>query len=136
MSKRKRYNNRLRALLSFVDNDIAVLVVLLIVLAGLGVLGVTVSWLVAIIAAVLFVAKVLLLRIVIIPQLLKTDTGREGIIGLQGRVVKPLTPVGVVMVEGERWNTRSANGDIGIDQEVEVKGMAGLMLTVKRFQKE
>lgn len=136
MSKRKRYNNRLRALLSFVDNDIAVLVVLLIVLAGLGVLGVTVSWLVAIIAAVLFAAKVLLLRIVIIPQLLKADTGREGIIGLQGRVAKPLTPVGVVMVEGERWNTRSANGDIGIDQEVEVKGIDGLMLTVKRFQKE
>lgn len=136
MSERKRYNNRLRALLSFVDNDITVLVVLLIVLAGLGVLGVTVSWLVAIIAAVLFVAKVLLLRIVIIPQLLKTDTGREGIIGLQGRVVKPLTPVGVVMVEGERWNARSANGDIGIDQEVEVKGIDGLMVTVKRFQKE
>ncbi len=136
MSKRKRYNNRLRALLSFVDNDIAVLVVLLIVLAGLGVLGVTVSWLVAIIAAVLFVAKVLLLRIVIIPQLLKTDTGREGIIGLTGRVVMPLTPVGIVLVKGERWNARSTSGDIGVDQEVEVTVIDGLMLTVRRFQTE
>lgn len=133
--KRETGDERLRALLSFLDNDFAVIILVFIALAVLGILGVTVSWWVGIIAAVLLVAKLLLLRIIIIPQLLKKVTGREGIIGLAGRVVKPLTPVGIVLVKGERWNAQSAKGDIETDGQVEVTGIDGLMLTVRRMKK-
>jgi len=136
MKKKKTRNDCLRAFLSFMENDFAVIAVLFIVLVMLGALGVTVSWLVAIIAAVLFIIFIWLMRIVIIPGLMKVVTGQEGIIGSQGRVVSPLTPRGVVLLEGERWNARSANGDIQTDEEVEVTGVERLVLVVRRLKKE
>ena len=134
--KKKTRNDRLRALLSFMENDFAVIGILFIALIIVGALGVTVSWLMAIIAAVLFIIFVWLMRIIILPGLMKVVTGREGIIGSQGRVVSPLTPRGIVQVEGERWSARSADGDIQTDEEVEVKGMERLVLVVKRLKKE
>ena len=39
--------------------------------------------------------------------------GREGMIGLQGKVVTPLTPEGVIKVRGELWKA-SCNDDVTI----------------------
>jgi len=62
----------------------------------------------------------------------KQVTGREGMIGLQGRVVKSLTPIGVVTVAGEYWKAKSADENIDIDEDVEITGIDGLTLRVQR----
>ena len=59
-------------------------------------------------------------------------TGREGMIGLQGKVVTPLTPEGVIKVRGELWKAYSTDVSIGADEEVTVVGREGLTLLVRR----
>lgn len=133
---KKKRNDRLLMLLSFLESDLYVLAVLFVTLVVLGVLGVTVNWPTAIIGAVLFVVLLLLMRIIIIPRLLKPVTGKEGLIDSRGKVVRQLTPTGIVMIEGERWSAESINGEIAIGEEVEVRRVEGLKLMVRRLKKE
>ena len=69
---------------------------------------------------------------VIIPSFHKKKvTGSEGMIGLEGEVIEPLTPVGVIMVSGEYWKAKSVDEDIPAGEEVEILGLAELTLTVR-----
>ncbi len=61
----------------------------------------------------------------------KQVSGREGMIGLQGRVVESLTPIGVVTVAGEYWKAKSADENIEVDEDVEIIGIDGLTLRVQ-----
>jgi membrane-bound ClpP family serine protease len=65
----------------------------------------------------------------------KQVTGREGMIGLQGRVVKSLTPIGVVTVAGEYWKAKSADENIEVDEDVEITGIDGLTLRVQHKER-
>ena len=57
-------------------------------------------------------------------------------IGLEGRVVQPLKPVGTVHIKGENWKAES-NGDyIEVDENVEVVGIEGLKLRVIRLRED
>ena len=62
----------------------------------------------------------------------KQVTGREGMIGEQGRVVEPLTPFGTIIVRGEYWKAKSLDDNIEFDENVEIIGNEGLILKVKR----
>ena len=62
----------------------------------------------------------------------KQITGREGMIGAQGRVVEPLTPSGTIIFEGEYWKDKSLDKNILFDENVEIVGKEGLTLKVKR----
>jgi membrane-bound ClpP family serine protease len=76
---------------------------------------------------------IFLIHIVVIPSFHKKQvTGREGMIGLQGRVVEPLTPFGTIIVEGEHWKAKSIYGKMGVDEDVEVVAIEGLTLKVRR----
>ncbi|GAI64903.1 unnamed protein product, partial [marine sediment metagenome] len=47
---------------------------------------------------------------VIIPSFHKKRvTGSEGMIGCEGTVIKPLTPFGVIRIEGEYWKAKSVD---------------------------
>jgi membrane-bound ClpP family serine protease len=48
------------------------------------------------------------------------------------RVTEPLAPVGTVKVKDEYWKARSLEGNIAAGEEVEVVGIAGLSLEVKK----
>ncbi|MFC1980477.1 NfeD family protein [Chloroflexota bacterium] len=61
----------------------------------------------------------------------KPATGGEELIGLEGEVIEPLTPVGVILARGEYWKAKSLSGDIRAGEEVEVIALNGLTLTVK-----
>ena len=61
----------------------------------------------------------------------KQVTGVEGMAGMNGEVIEPLRPVGLVKVKGEYWEARAENGDVPIGETVEVTGVDGLMLKVK-----
>ncbi len=62
----------------------------------------------------------------------KQVTGREGMIGLQAVVVRPLTPVGAVTVQGEYWRAVSIDDNIEVDVDVEVVAIVALTLRVRR----
>ncbi len=59
-------------------------------------------------------------------------TGREGMIGLEGIVVEPLTPIGAIAVHGENWRARSIDDNIQVDENVVIVELDGLTLKVKR----
>ena len=65
----------------------------------------------------------------------KQVTGREGMIGLQGEVVEPLTPTGTIIVKGERWKAKSVD-NVEIGENVEIVGIEGLTLRVVQFQED
>ncbi len=80
---------------------------------------------------------VFIIHIKVIPSFhRKQTTGREGMIGLEGRVVQPLTPVGVIYIKGENWKAKSVGDDIEVDVDVEVAGIEGLTLRVVPLQED
>ena len=79
---------------------------------------------------------VFIIHIKVIPSFhWKQVTGREGMIGLQGEVVEPLTPTGTIIVKGERWKAKSVD-NVEIGENVEVVGIEGLTLRVVQFQED
>ena len=63
---------------------------------------------------------------------MKPTTGREGLVGARGRVLKEVGPTGgQVFVGGEYWQAMSTES-IAADEEVEVVKVDGLQLEVRR----
>jgi len=133
MVKKRTLGDWLKVLVLLLD-EAAVLVLILLALHYFNVqipLSVTI-FVVLIIAVVVF-----MIHIKVIPSFhWKQATGREGMIGLQGRVVQPLTPVGAIYVKGENWKAKSTGDYIGVDENVEVVGIEGLILRVVQLQED
>jgi membrane-bound serine protease (ClpP class) len=88
---------------------------------------------VLIVTGVLIIVFVAIIHVRVIPSFhLKKITGKEGMIGLKGRVVQPLTPVGTIYVGGENWNAETDDGYIGNGEDVEIVGIKELLLKVIR----
>ena len=88
---------------------------------------------ITIVIALLVGIFVFIIHLAVIPIFhRKPVTGREGMIGVLGRVVKPLTPMGVILVDGEHWKAKSVDDNIEVDENVEIVGLEGLTLEVKR----
>jgi membrane-bound serine protease (ClpP class) len=108
-------------------------IVLALIFLGLWLFHVKITWVLILIIGLVMVAFVFIMHKAIVPSLRrKKITGTEGMIGMVGRVMEPLRPEGTVKVKDEYWNARSVEGDIGTGEEVEVVGIAGLSLEVKR----
>ncbi len=122
-----------KVLILLLDEGIIIAAVLLI----LHFLGVKIPIGLMISIALLVGIVVLVIHVKLIPSFhLKKVTGREGIIGLQGKVVKSLSPVGNVFVKGENWRAKSEGDYIEVDENVEIMGIKGLELLVRRVEKE
>ncbi len=88
---------------------------------------------IVIVIALLLGTFVFITHKVIIPSFHKKQvTGSEGMIGLEGEVIEPLTPVGVIRVGGEYWKAKSVGENIAVGEEVEILEVDGLRLVVKR----
>jgi membrane-bound serine protease (ClpP class) len=61
-------------------------------------------------------------------------TGREALVGAVGVVRRELEPgqTGLILVQGELWQAVAPDGRLGIDEQVVVQSMDGLLLTVRR----
>ena len=119
----------LTVLVLLLDEIAAVVLVLVVVWF----LGIRLPLWVAIVIALLLGAFAFITHKVIIPSFHKEQvTGSEGMIGMEGKVIEPLTPVGVVRAEGELWKARSVDEDIEAGEDVEILGLKKLTLEVKR----
>ncbi len=124
-----RIKDWLIVLLLMLD-EVAALVLVLVVLWFF---KIRISLPIVITIALLLGTFVFITHKVIIPSFHKKKvTGSEGMVGLEGQVIEPLTPLGVVHVAGEYWKAKSVGGDIAADEEVEILGLNKLILEVKR----
>jgi len=133
MVKKRTFGDWLKVLVLLLD-EVAVLVIIFLVLHFL---GVQIPLSITIFIVLLIAAFVFIIHIKVIPSFRwKQVTGREGMIGLQGRVVQPLTPVGAIYVKGENWKAESIGDYIEVDENVEVVGIEGLTLRVVRLRED
>ena len=111
-------------------DEAAVIVAILLILHFL---GIQIPVPIMIGGGIIVVTFVFIIHIAVIPSFhRKQVTGREGMIGEQGRVVEPLNPVGAIIVKGEYWSAKSVDDRIEADENVEIVGLDGLTLKVKR----
>ncbi len=111
-------------------DDVAALVLVFVVLWFF---DVEISLTVIIVIGIVFGTLVFVVHRAIVPSLRrKKITGAEGMIGLTGEVAQSLAPKGVIKIKGEYWKARSVEGEIDIDEEVEILEVKGLNLEVKR----
>ncbi len=107
-------------------------VVLVLVVLGLQYFEIRIPLQIMIPIAVLLGALVFIIHVAVIPSFhRKQVAGREGMIGAEGSVVAPLTPVGTITLMGEYWKARTIDGYVEVDEDVEVVGLEGLTLKVK-----
>jgi len=94
-----------------------------------------VSWQVIVVMALLLALFFLfVIGAAIRAHMRKVQTGEEGMLSAGGRALSRLSPDGTVLVEGERWRARVADGQVAEGEEIEVVGQDGLMLIVRRRQ--
>jgi membrane-bound serine protease (ClpP class) len=97
-------------------------------------LKIPLTWPIFVLLIIFFAATVLIVHFLVIPAYhRKITTGREELIGLEGRVVETLKPNGTIKVNSEYWKAVSLEGNIEIGEKVEIAGSAGLLLKVKRL---
>ena len=77
----------------------------------------------------------LLISLGIFSQFRKIKTGKEGMIGEIGITKAPIKDKGLVFVDGEIWQAR-CNSEIEEGERVEVVGMEGLVLSVRKITDE
>ena len=110
-------------------DDAAALVLVLLVLRFLGI-GLPLS--LKIVIVLILGTLIFIIHKAVIPALRRRKiAGSEGMIGLGGEVIEPLTPVGVITVMGEYWKAKSVDEDIAAGEEVEILGVNGLTLAVR-----
>jgi membrane-bound ClpP family serine protease len=108
-------------------------VAIALVLAALWFFKISLPLWLAIVVALLLGTLVFVIHKLIIPSFhARQVTGREGMIGLVGEVIEPLTPSGVIRIEGEYWKARSVEGNVPAEQEVEIMDLKQHVLEVKR----
>ncbi len=127
--KRQTLRDWLIVLLSLLDDAI----VLAAVILALWYFRVAITLPVLVTIAVLFIGFVFLMHKAIVTSLhQKKVSGAEGMVGLEGRVMQPLTPVGTVRVGSELWTARSPGEHISTGEAIEITGIKDLMLEVRR----
>ncbi len=115
-------------LVLLLDEAVALVLVLLV----LSFFNIRIPLWVTIVIALLLGGYAFMVHKVIIPSFHKKRvTGSEGMIGLEGTVIKPLTPFGVIRIEGEYWKAKSFDENIAVGEEVEILRLNKLTLEVK-----
>ena len=110
-------------------DEVAALVLVLLVLSFF---NIRIPLWVTIVIALLLGGFAFMVHKVIIPSFHKKQvTGSEGMIGLEGTVIEPLTPFGLIRIEGEYWKAKSVDGNIAVGEEVEILRLNRLTLEVK-----
>jgi membrane-bound ClpP family serine protease len=128
-----RLKGWLIVLASLLD-DIAITVLIFL---GLWFFHVRITWTIVLIVVLVMVAFVFIMHRAIIPSLRRRKvTGGEGMIGMVGTVTEPCRPKGTIKIKDEYWKAVSTGGDIGVGEVIEVVGIHGLNLEVRKKSHE
>ena len=91
-------------------------------------------WLVAAMALIFGGFFVVALRALLRARRAPVTTGIEALVGQIGTATSSLTPAGVVRLDGENWSAVSVEGNVRAGESVEVVGVAGVSLRVRRHE--
>jgi membrane-bound ClpP family serine protease len=106
---------------------------LVLIFLALRFFHVKITWPIILVAGLAVVIFFVIMHRAVVPALRRRRmTGAEGMIGVTGKVTQALQPQGVIKIKDEYWQAKSIDGDIGIDEDVEVVEINGLILEVKR----
>ena len=120
-------------LVLFIDDAAALVLVFII----LWLFDIRIPLPLAVVIALLFGTLAFVTHKAVIPALhKKKTTGPEGMIGLKGTVIQPLTPLGVIKFGSEYWKAKSVGDDIDTDEEVEILRLDGLTLVVRLTEQQ
>ncbi|MFC1952648.1 NfeD family protein [Chloroflexota bacterium] len=123
----------LKILVLFLDEAAVIVIIIL----GLNFLGVDIPLPVMIIGGLLIGGLVFVIHIRVIPSFHRRKAiGREAMIGQRGEVVKPLTPVGIILVKGENWKAECISNHVETGMRVKIVGVEGLKLKVVYSQED
>ena len=126
--KKENLKSWLIVLVALAD-DVAILILILVVL---WIFNIKISFPIVILMAVLLGAAVFVAHRAIVPSLRRRHAaGVEAMIGATAEVVESLNPCGLVRIAGECWQAKSASGEIGEGEEVEILSVYKLVLEVK-----
>ena len=108
-------------------------IVLVLVLLALWYFKISIPVWLAVVGALLLGIFVFITHKLVIPSFHKKEvTGSKAMIGLEGKVVEPLNPLGVVRDEDEYWKATSVDEDVAAGEDVEILRVDRLALEVKR----
>ena len=130
---KKSEMSTLRAWLIVLASLIDDAVVLALVFLSLWLFHIKITWLLLLVIGLATVGFIFVMHRAVIPTIRRRKvTGSEGMIGMTGQVTEPLSPSGTVKVKDEYWKATSADGNIEAGELVEVTGINGLKLEVKK----
>lgn len=116
-------------LVSLIDD----IVVLALIFLGLWLFHVEITWWIILIVAVAIVVFLIVMHRSVVPAIRRRKViGAEGMIGMVGEVMEPLKPAGTIKIKGEYWKAVSIKGDCEKGENVEVLGITGLNLEVRK----
>jgi membrane-bound ClpP family serine protease len=125
---KRNIKDYLIVLASLLDDIIIIGLVILI----LRIFHVKIPLPVAIFLGLAFVALIFITYKFLVPVYRgKITTGAEGLIGLKGKVIEPLTPEGVIEIKDEYWKAKAVDGSINAGETVEIVEVERLLLKVK-----
>jgi membrane-bound ClpP family serine protease len=108
-------------------------IILLLILLGLWAFHVQITWPVILVVAVVIIVFIVIMHKAVVPAIRRRKiSGSEGMIGMTGTVTEPLKPAGTILVKGEYWQAKSIEGNLEIGDMVEVTGIRGLNLEVRK----
>ena len=106
---------------------------LVLIFLALRFFHVKIIWPIILVAGLAVVIFFVIMHKAVVPALRRRQmTGTAGMIGVTGKVTQALKPQGVIKINGEYWKAKSIDDDIDIGEDVEVVGINGLVLEVKR----
>jgi len=110
--------------------------ILAFIFLGLWLFHVEITWPLILIVVLVMVAFVFIMHKAVIPAIQRrVVVGTEAMIGKTGEVAELLNPTGTVKYKGEYWQART-KGVIDKGEEVEVVGINGLILEVRKKKRE
>lgn len=96
-----------------------------------------VDWIVIAIAALVSLAFfAFVITAVTRAHRIPATTGMQGMVGARGVVRLPLQPAGQVLIHGELWKAESEEGPLPAGEAVQVVGVEGMVLRVRRMQRQ
>lgn len=108
-------------------------IVLGFIFLGFWLFHVEITWPLILIVAVVMVAFIFIMHRAVIPAIRRRKiSGAEGMIGMAGKVTESLKPIGTVKIKDEFWKAKATNDIIEVGEDIEVVGITGLNLEVKR----
>ena len=127
-----------RLVLSIISNILIIVAIYAIWRWGLPEMGISMNVYALIVTLVLFVIFSTFMFVLGTRTLSRIgQVGLSTMIGTTGKVAKIICPddaEGVVLIKGELWTAKSAEGKLCLGEKVEVVGEDGMLLVVRRKQ--